>query len=462
MQNRNKNCYTSSLINFTYVVLLVATFLSRVVLCVCVCGACASHVTDRKQRNMLKWSHFHVDLTASIADSWNKNIFTDVTFHVAGFFIKAHKAVLASGSPFFKRILSEYDGEEDPHISLDGLEKEHFELVLIYLYKGRIFISKETLEKVKSLLDMFEISFESDNEIFVKEEIFAFEEQNAFEAQRSINAVNEEDPLLGAVDPLQDEEMPFQCASCDFQTGMFDVLNSHIEAAHAGNSVTCDTVMKSDQMEFTCQEQQPKIKIKKYKCDMCKFQCFSKNEFLSHSELHGQLRTLPKLKQRKKSYSCKLCPATFDTRHQFNKHQNKIIKLKCRLCDFLTCDKVTLNRHLIHRHQVDSLSEYGNVQGKAKQKVVQHKCEQCLTSFFNGRSLKRHKDSPRRFACHHCDYITCTEEIIRKHESDIHGAKEFTAIICCSLCDYKTTDNDELLEHRKSQHWSKRRYRKKN
>ncbi len=363
----------------------------------------------------LKWNSFNKVLSTGIADLCSQNTFTDVTFYInkdgqntSECNFKAHKAILSSGSPYFKRILSEYHREEEPQISIDGLVRpQHFSHILTFLYNGQVSVNKEDLKYVKSLLQMFEIAFEEENSIqdlqierepYYNEELF----EDDFVQDQEVEDIKSDDYGLNELEEPKEKQQKFdtpeefECDICDFRTHTKRILTMHQTSVHVAVS------------------------------------------------LSGRIKS-------KKIYSCIRCHVKFDRLDHLRLHMNKVITFKCKLCDFLTCKRSYLHLHLSKEHGRNSFKSQRECVAEQQRKRA-FRCDRCGKGFNTKNQLSAHERKIQKFACSLCKYVTCSIEVINKHTSDVHEACGLATIYSCSLCGYRTPNGQTFTSHRKSQH----------
>ena len=97
----------------------------------------------------LKWSEFQSNVIMSFQSLRQQADFSDVTL-VSGDGhqrFEAHKVILASGSDFFKALLSD-NSNPHPLIYLRGVKAKQLEILLEYIYQGEVNILEEDLEEL--------------------------------------------------------------------------------------------------------------------------------------------------------------------------------------------------------------------------------------------------------------------------------------------------------------------------
>ena len=93
----------------------------------------------------LKWNDFQDIVQASFAELRNDTDFTDVTLACEDQSIKAHKVVLSSCSPFFKRLLKSHQHPQ-PLIYMRGVKSSVLTAIVDFIYLGEANVFQEHLE----------------------------------------------------------------------------------------------------------------------------------------------------------------------------------------------------------------------------------------------------------------------------------------------------------------------------
>ena len=88
----------------------------------------------------LKWDKFDENVKQSFTEFQEKGYFSDVTLACEDKEVKAHKLILSSCSPFFKRLLVKKHVASNVHplIFLRVVEAEQLEAVLAFMYQGEV------------------------------------------------------------------------------------------------------------------------------------------------------------------------------------------------------------------------------------------------------------------------------------------------------------------------------------
>ena len=93
----------------------------------------------------VRWKGFHGNILSYLECSKTGGEFVDVTLASdEGHTVEAHRLVLASCSPYFRRVLIESPCHH-PVIILNGVSGMILDALVTYMYHGQVFISEDKL-----------------------------------------------------------------------------------------------------------------------------------------------------------------------------------------------------------------------------------------------------------------------------------------------------------------------------
>ena len=95
----------------------------------------------------LKWNDFQGNLTSSFGELRNDRDFTDVTLACEDIQFEAHKLILSTCSPFFRKLLKRANKQQHPLVFMRGLDARDLEAVLDFIYQGEINIFQDDLDR---------------------------------------------------------------------------------------------------------------------------------------------------------------------------------------------------------------------------------------------------------------------------------------------------------------------------
>ena len=107
------------------------------------------------EKYFLSWSDFSTNTTASIQELRSETELFDVTLACEDHQLQAHKVVLASSSPVFRKILTR--NKDNAVIYLRGVSKEHLESMLEYVYNGSVQVNHEQLQTFLGIASDFKL-----------------------------------------------------------------------------------------------------------------------------------------------------------------------------------------------------------------------------------------------------------------------------------------------------------------
>ena len=119
---------------------------------------CTEKMSSSGEKLCLKWNDFQENLKASFDQLREGNDFSDVTLVCDDGEVKAHKLVLSSCSPFFKRLLKKVKHpHQHPLVFMRGLNAGHLTNVVDFIYRGEANIHQEDLDAFLLLAQEFEL-----------------------------------------------------------------------------------------------------------------------------------------------------------------------------------------------------------------------------------------------------------------------------------------------------------------
>ncbi|XP_040582421.1 uncharacterized protein [Lepeophtheirus salmonis] len=105
----------------------------------------------------LKWNSFDSNFKESLSDLYENEELFDVTLITGSRQIKAHKFVLCACSPVFRSIIKSAPPQTHPWIYLKGINVDHLELLISFLYHGEVKVIQEELDDFIAIAKEFEI-----------------------------------------------------------------------------------------------------------------------------------------------------------------------------------------------------------------------------------------------------------------------------------------------------------------
>jgi len=111
---------------------------------------------DSSEKFCLRWNDFEVNIISAFTNLKEEKDFTDVTLACSDNQVEAHKVILASSSPFFKRILKK-NPHSHPLIYLKGIKFSDVEAVLKFIYQGEVNVEQCNLDTFLKVAEELEV-----------------------------------------------------------------------------------------------------------------------------------------------------------------------------------------------------------------------------------------------------------------------------------------------------------------
>jgi len=96
---------------------------------------------------MLRWSEHNPHVMGSFHQLWEHNLLTDVTLATEERTFQAHKLLLSACSPYFRHLFINNPCKH-PTVFLKDVPERHMELLLEYMYQGKIAVKHQELAQV--------------------------------------------------------------------------------------------------------------------------------------------------------------------------------------------------------------------------------------------------------------------------------------------------------------------------
>ena len=95
----------------------------------------------------LKWNDFQENIKTSFAELRGDKDLVDVTLACEDGQLEAHKVILSSGSPFFKRLLRKMTNKQmHPFLFMRGLKTRQLTTMIDLIYLGEVNIHQDDLD----------------------------------------------------------------------------------------------------------------------------------------------------------------------------------------------------------------------------------------------------------------------------------------------------------------------------
>lgn len=207
-----------------------------------------------------------------------------------------------------------------------------------------------------------------------------------------------------------------------------------------------------------------------FECKLCEERCATKHKCWSHQRSHENQNSKS---SDKTTFRCKVCPMTFKSRSDMDKHELSFHTdetVACFPCD--QCKKVFSSEAFLEKHKVNThgkkytcshegcKKEFGSID-RLEQHLVVHEessfmCSICGKLFNNRGHFQVHlrvHENERRFECDVCKKSFKTKDVLSKHKR-IHAN---TRPFCCEICGWGFNQSGSLKKHMDS-HLNIKRY----
>ena len=135
--------------------------------------------------------------------------------------LNAHKVVLSASSPILKaKIDSLADEKQNLEIFLDGIHHSEMELILEFMYLGKVPIIKERSNRFLDAVKRLQLKDMKQSENILNDDDKVSETDN----------LNKKNPT----------KKSFQCSQCDVQCSKSGNLKLHVESQHEGIIYRCN------------------------------------------------------------------------------------------------------------------------------------------------------------------------------------------------------------------------------
>lgn len=140
----------------------------------------------QSQKLFLKWSNFQPNLTEVFQNMLSSESLVDVTLACEGASIKAHKMVLAAGSPYFQSLFVANPCKH-PIVILKDVRFTDLKLIIDFMYKGEVNVEKDQLNTLIKTAETLKVKGLSEaTEKIIKAN------QNASQTQSTMNLLTQD------------------------------------------------------------------------------------------------------------------------------------------------------------------------------------------------------------------------------------------------------------------------------
>lgn len=303
---------------------------------------------------------------------------------------------------------------KDCHVVLERLSEKLIEKALIRSAKWDSYVSQKHLQNGE----------DTENEHGSKDPEFTPMSQESDESSNECEESNESSEL----------HTPSESEDSDWSKENIKVKRKEGRTFVHGQEVSLTSTGKIRQHRVN---KAKRIKLAKYSCDKCSFNCSSQQALKVHLSTHG--KNAPHL-------PCS-CGLEFFSRydldvHKFNDHQGyleveRTYRLYCRPCKETFPSELQFDLHVFNHVTVTS------------DKFTCLSCKSFSTHIHE--SFKRHAIESHKF--HLCNF--CERSFAKLHQLESHCTQfhaDFTSPFKCDLCEFSCYAFGSYVEHRESSH----------
>ncbi|XP_040574011.1 uncharacterized protein [Lepeophtheirus salmonis] len=285
------------------------------------------------ERLCLRWNEYESNFKQGFSDLRENEELFDVTLISGSKIIKAHKVILSACSPIFRSIIASAPIQTHPLIYLRGINFDHLELLLSFMYHGEVKVIQEELEDFISIAEEFQIkglsndapppkkrhesqpststaspyptpsysSHDSPDLSIVKNDI------NDSLSESLPNTENEEFYIL---DEGNDSELTQNYSQNESE--QMETVNNAIDISSDKNNEYIEALNREIRQHYSKQKTG-----KGYQCKKCEYTNINQVTMHHHVEARHIIT---------RGFVCTICLKTFKTRYSLSKHKYRVHK----------------------------------------------------------------------------------------------------------------------------------------
>ncbi|ESN94118.1 hypothetical protein HELRODRAFT_103045 [Helobdella robusta] len=380
--------------------------------------------------------HFLKIMTTSFALR-RKGFLCDTVLMAGTKHVKAHSVILASASPFFQSVFKQYQQPEMYYIRLPGIEPEMLQIVVDYIYSGKLILPYQNEKEVKlppTLFDSFQlfgIDLTSKGEFVVdyrREDEMEDEPENTELIVDSL-AIDE---LMGDVDKNELFQTDHQANGIDgAKEKVTEVKLVSEEAAAREDSNSTSPVNEAGKKLWLCQT--------------CQKTFTKKSTYDHHMQKHVE-ETKPNL--------CELCGLAITGKAEMQQHLAVAHAKNPRSSEWHLCNECgktfskesTLISHVVKVHKRGAGAS-SMINSRIENEREVFVCEFCNKQYASRTSIKlhtvmAHSDS-KPFQCHECGKGFAFKSQMISHTRMHTGERPFE----CQTCGKTFSAMLNLVQH---------------
>ena len=234
-------------------------------------------MSSTEERLCLKWNDFHENIKESFGELRDDKDFSDVTLACEDLELEAHKVILSSCSPFFRRLLKR-SKHQHPLIYMRGLKANQLKAVVDFIYYGEVSILEEQLKTfliIAEELELKGLAVDSEEDQDTKPQAdqlkaFKFSQYDSSDVENTVfesaNCKRKIDKTRTALKSLGKQKInipeetlkkmeglfgrfkkgePFTCKICQFHSRHKGHMREHVETHLEGPRYPCNLCGKT-------------------------------------------------------------------------------------------------------------------------------------------------------------------------------------------------------------------------
>jgi len=269
----------------------------------------------------LTWDAFQQSAKDTFRSLINEEDFMDVTLACDDDKqIKAHKVILSSCSPFFKRILTR-NPHPNPILFISGVDYRDLKAILNFMYLGETNVEQAHLDTFMAACKIIKVRGLTEPENIDHQETphplptakprvnlpgkngdaamnIPHTSEKRYQDQHLVKdepeTISESNFAIAKYEAAEDFTSPFEnsskwsdgrfwCSKCDFQTGSKSNLRRHDEMKHQGIKYACDGCdYKASSKDNLKRHSMSKHEGIQFDCDQCEFKTSIKGSLKRH------------------------------------------------------------------------------------------------------------------------------------------------------------------------------------
>ena len=354
----------------------------------------------------MNWNQFTESAKVAFKNLWTSGDFTDVTLACAdGEQVKAHKVILSSCSPFFKKILLD-NSHQHPLIYMKGCDMKYIKELLQFVYTGEVEVENEVLTNFLEAADELQISGLTKTDLKP--------EQENGNLQKETKAGKNDDKKMQTVS----EDSVYQCRTCNKNFTTKTNLKAHMLSIHNGV---------------------------KHECRYCPYKSGFKQNLRKHIQNKHNTNTLPPLEP------LELAPLELDPIELEPLELGQVSKTE-ESSEIYETNESTMKplEQMLKTEELEDILET-NEPSEISSNFSGYFCDHCNIEVRSGKALTKHRSEEHPglgFYCSDCAKEFKSNANLKLHKRAVHeGVK-----IPCKSCDSIFTNPSNLNAHKKKKH----------